>query len=63
MAAQGGTYDDEEDEVDEVVEGVSIHHEIHDVHPAFQGDHLRRKTKTEEKNDKKGKTAELKNLH
>ena len=36
------THDDEEDEVDEVVEGVSVHHKVHDVHPALQSDHLER---------------------
>ena len=35
------TYDDEQDEIDEVVERVSIHHVVHDLHPAFQSDHLR----------------------
>ena len=34
------TYDDEEDEVDEVVEGMGVHHIVHDLHPALQGDHL-----------------------
>lgn len=35
-----GTYNDEQDEIDEIVEGVSIHHKVHDVHPALQSDHL-----------------------
>ena len=34
------TYYDEQDKIDEVVEGVSIHHIVHDLHPAFQSDHL-----------------------
>lgn len=34
------TYNDEEDEIDEVVEGVGIHDIVHDLHPAFQCDHL-----------------------
>lgn len=29
------TYNDEQDEVDEVVERVSVHHVVHDLHPAF----------------------------
>lgn len=40
MLYSGETYDDEEDEVDEVVEGVSVHHVVHDLHPALQSDHL-----------------------
>lgn len=34
------THNDQKDEVDEVVEGVCIHDEVHDVHPAFQRDDL-----------------------
>lgn len=34
------TYYDEQDKIDEVVEGVCIHHVVHDLHPAFQSDHL-----------------------
>lgn len=34
------TYYDKQDKIDEVVERVSIHHVVHDLHPAFQGDHL-----------------------
>ena len=34
------TYYDKQDKIDEVVEGVSIHHVVHDLHPAFQSNHL-----------------------
>lgn len=40
-SSRSGTYDDEKDEVDEIVEGVSVHHKVHDVHPALQRDHLK----------------------
>lgn len=39
------TYDNQQDEVDEVVEGMSIHHIVHDLHPALQSDHLQSKGK------------------
>ena len=39
------TYDDQQNEVDEVVEGMSIHHIVHDLHPALQSDHLRSRGK------------------
>jgi hypothetical protein len=41
------TYDDEQYKVDEVVEGVSIHYIVHDLYPAFQGDHLERNKHTQ----------------
>lgn len=40
MSQLSGTYDDQQDEVDKIVEGVSVHDKVHDVHPAFQRDHL-----------------------
>lgn len=40
------TYNNQQDEVDEVVEGMSIHHVVHDLHPALQSDHLSRKQMT-----------------
>lgn len=39
------TYDNQQDEVDEVVEGMSIHHIVHDLHPALQSDHLQSRGK------------------
>lgn len=35
------TYNDQQNEVDEVVEGMCVHHVVHDLHPALQGDDLR----------------------
>lgn len=34
------TYNDQQNEVDEVVEGMCVHHVVHNLHPALQGDHL-----------------------
>lgn len=34
------TYNDQQNEVDKVVEGMCIHHVVHDLHPALQGDDL-----------------------
>lgn len=34
------TYNDQQNEVDEVVEGMCVHHVVHDLHPALQGDYL-----------------------
>lgn len=44
MSKWSGTYNDQQDEVDKIVEGVSVHDEVHDVHPALQSDHLERAT-------------------
>lgn len=52
------TYYDEQDKIDEVVEGVSIHHVVHDLHPALQSDHLQPGQSREERQPETGRPQE-----